>query len=196
LLYATDLCDRLERAVVPALRAGMVVLADRYIFTMMARAVVRGIAPEWVERLYDFAPVPNQVFYLDTNIDVLMPRVVRGDGFGYWESGLDQLFDWDRQRSFVRYQQSLLAEYRWLAERHGFTMLDACQSQDEVFVALKDRLEATFTSNVASPDPRPSSALVLSSAVFGDESNEKVEGLVPILAHSASANGHRPSLLP
>ena len=75
-LYATDFWDRMERQILPALRAGMVALVDRYIFSLMARARVRGLSAEWVENLYGFALVPDLVVYLDIDIEHLVPRVL------------------------------------------------------------------------------------------------------------------------
>src|SRR5690606_13590149 len=85
LLYATDFWDRLERRIVPALRAGMVALVDRYVFSLMARAIVRGVPADWIEGVYGFALVPDQVIYLDIDVDSLLPRVLSGRGLDYWE---------------------------------------------------------------------------------------------------------------
>ena len=86
LLYAADFADRLENTIIPALNAGFVVLMDRYKYTAFARDVVRGLDFEWVEKLYDFAPEPDLVFYLDMPVDVLLKRVIGTTGLDYWES--------------------------------------------------------------------------------------------------------------
>src|SRR5438477_5275116 len=141
LLYATDFWDRLERQILPALRAGMVALVDRYIFSLMARARVRGLPVEWVENLYGFALVPDLVVYLDIDIEHLLPRVLSTSGFDYWESGQDYLPSPDMYDNFVEHQTRLLAEFRRLAEQHGFTTVDARGPVAEVFRALAEIIE-------------------------------------------------------
>src|SRR5204862_907700 len=84
LFYATDFADRLENEMIPALRAGFIVLTDRYIYSLMARALVRGADPEWVRRVHDFALKPDIIVYLRVNIEELITRVVQNDGFNYW----------------------------------------------------------------------------------------------------------------
>ncbi len=125
----------------PALRAGMVALVDRYIFSLMARARVRGLSQEWVENLFGFALVPHLVVYLDIDIPHLVPRVLSTTGFDYWESGQDYLPSPDVYNNFVEHQTRLLAEFRRLAEQHGFTTVDARGPVPEVFRALADVIE-------------------------------------------------------
>lgn len=141
LLYATDFWDRLERQIVPALRAGMVALVDRYIFSLMARARVRGLSREWIENLYGFALVPDLVVYLDIDIDHLVPRVLSSTGFDYWESGQDYLPSPDVYRNYVEHQTRLLAEFRHLAAEHAFTTIDARGPIAEVFKAMCEVIE-------------------------------------------------------
>jgi dTMP kinase len=141
LLYATDFSDRLERSILPALRAGMVALLDRYIFSLMARARVRGLAAEWVENLYGFALVPDLVVYLDVDIEHLVPRVLGSTGFDYWESGQDYLPGPDVYDNFVEHQSRLLAEFRRLAVEHAFTTVDARGPVADVFRSLCEIIE-------------------------------------------------------
>jgi dTMP kinase len=141
LLYATDFADRLERQILPALRAGMVALVDRYIFSLMARARVRGLATEWIENLFGFALVPDLVVYLDIDIDHLVPRVLGSTGFNYWESGQDYLAGPDVYGNFVEHQTRLLAEFRRLAVEHAFTRVDARGTIAEVFRSLCEVIE-------------------------------------------------------
>src|SRR3979490_3079406 len=89
LFYATDFIDRLEIEMVPALRAGFIVLTDRYIYSLMARAIVRGMDPTWIRSIYSVALVPDAVLYLRIGIDQLLPRVVFSRVLDYWASGLD-----------------------------------------------------------------------------------------------------------
>jgi dTMP kinase len=145
LFYATDFWDRMERQIIPALRAGMVALVDRYIFSLIARAVVRGVSGDWMETLYGFALVPDLVIYLDIDVEHLLPRVLTKTGFDYWESGLDYLSEPDVYRSFVTYQTALLAEFLRLADRHAFSVVDARQSIAEVFGVVRAQVEAAVT---------------------------------------------------
>ena len=140
LFYATDFWDRLERQIVPALRAGMVALVDRYIFSLIARASVRGVSREWMEQLYGFALVPDRTIYLDVDVEHLLPRVLTR-GFDFWESGLDFLGEQDVFRSFEIYQAELLAEFLRLAEDHGFEVVDARSSIAGVFDVLRGHVQ-------------------------------------------------------
>src|ERR1700726_1753985 len=109
LFYTTDFADRLENEIIPALRAGFVVLIDRYIFSIMARAVARGEDRRWIEQVAGFALVPHAVYYLRTDVEHLVSRVVLGRGaFDYWESGMDLRFGPDMYESFVKYQTRLI----------------------------------------------------------------------------------------
>ena len=93
LYYVTDFADRLENEIIPALRAGFVVLTDRYIFSIMARAIARGEDRAWIERVASFALVPHAIYYLRAEVKDLVSRVVVGRGaFDYWESGMDMRF--------------------------------------------------------------------------------------------------------
>src|ERR1043166_9570341 len=89
LFYATDFADRLENQMIPALRAGFIVLTDRYIYSLMARSIVRGADPEWIREVYEFALKPDIVLCLRVNIDDLVTRVIQHAGFNFWESGMD-----------------------------------------------------------------------------------------------------------
>jgi len=149
LFYATDFADRLENQIVPALRAGFVVLTDRYIFSLMARAMVRGIDPEWVRSAYNFALKPDAVFYLRIGVDDLIPRVVFGRGFDYWESGMDLHPSEDMYESFRKYQGALLSQFEVLGEEYGFDFVDASAGSRTVFEQLKAGI-----ARVLSGEPR------------------------------------------
>ncbi len=163
LLYATDFWDRLERQIVPALHAGMVALADRYIFSLIARARVRGLSGRWLRDLYDFALVPDRVIYLDIDVEQLLPRVLAGGGFDYWESGQDYLRDPNLYQNFIHYQEALLKEFRRLARANRLTTIDARGSVSQVFTRLKSELEGMLDDMAAEP-LATGPALVLPSA--------------------------------
>ena len=147
LFYATDFADRLENEIIPALRAGFVVLTDRYIYSLIARAIVRGSDPEWLREVYGFALRPDAIFYLRVQIDDLVTRVLQSRGFDYWESGMDMHMGEDMYESFVRYQKWLLAEFDKMVETFGFQIVDASGSVEEVFENLRDRVDRVIGRN-------------------------------------------------
>ena len=128
LLYACDFADRLEKEIIPALKAGFIVLADRYIYTAIARAGVRGTDSQWIRRLYGFAIAPHLVFYLKIEADELARRVLEGGGIAYWEAGMDMKAGDDIYDSFKSYQRALLKEYAAMADEFGFRVLDGRKS--------------------------------------------------------------------
>src|SRR3954451_12564757 len=136
LLYATDFADRLEKEIIPALKAGFVVLSDRYIFTAMARAGVRGVDRAWVRNLYGFGIAPHLVFYLRIDEKTLIRRVLQARGMDYWESGMDLKHGDDIYDSFRTYQQKLLKEYASMGDEFHFRTLDARRKVD----VLQDEL--------------------------------------------------------
>lgn len=140
LFYATDMVDRLEKIIIPALRAGFVVLTDRYIYSIIARAMVRGVDPAWIRDVFGFAMVPDAVFYLHADLPHLIPRVLNARGFDYWESGMDFLPHRDYYEAFVEYQTRLLAQFEAMIEEYDFHRIDATRSIREVFQDLKTQL--------------------------------------------------------
>ena len=132
LMYAIDFADRLENQILPALKSGFVVLADRYLYTALARARVRGIDPEWVRALYGFAVLPHLVLYLKVDTDTLIRRVLQGDGIDYWEAGMDLNPGADPYDSFMSYQGRLIACFDDLAREFGFRVVDGTRSIYEI----------------------------------------------------------------
>ncbi len=132
-----NFADRLEREIIPALRAGFIMLTDRYIYSIIARALVRGTDPAWIRGLFSFALVPDIVFYLQADVSNLVPRVLNARGFDYWESGLDFLPGRDYYDNFVEYQRRLLAQFDAIADEYGFHRIDANRSMHEVFKDLQ-----------------------------------------------------------
>lgn len=137
LFYATDFADRLENEILPALRAGYVVLTDRYIYSLMARAAVRGMERQWLRRLYGFALRPDLILYLQINIEKLIPRVLASGGYDYWESGMDYVAADNMHDAFVKHQTALLREFDHMAQEYNFTVIDATRSIEEVFHDLQ-----------------------------------------------------------
>src|SRR5215213_8965766 len=141
LFYTTDFADRLENEIIPALRAGFVVLIDRYIFSIMARAIARGEDRRWIEQVAGFALVPHAVYYLKAEVEDLVTRVVLGRGaFDYWESGMDLRFGPDMYESFVKYQTRLIKALDSMVEPYEFTVIDAGQPVPKIFRDLQRRI--------------------------------------------------------
>lgn len=142
LLYATDFADRLEHEIIPALRAGFIVLSDRYIYTAFARAVVRGADPQWVRDLFGFALQPDLVLYLKADVKTLVKRALLSPprGLDYWESGLDQYPGLDPYESFLRYQPKLLREFDRLAKEFGFVVVNARRGINAVQKRLREHI--------------------------------------------------------
>jgi dTMP kinase len=147
LFYATDFVDRLENEIVPALRAGFIVLTDRYIYSLMARAIVRGMDAAWIRSIFGVALVPDAVFYLRIGVDELIPRVVFSRGFDYWESGMDVFPGHDMYESFRNYQAALLAEFDRLSAEYNFQTIDASADPKVVFAQLKHKILSILESD-------------------------------------------------
>jgi len=142
LLYATDFADRLEKEIIPALKAGFVVLSDRYIFTALARAGVRGVDRPWLRSLYAFAIAPHQVFYLKLDVETLIRRVLAARGMDFWESGMDLKHGDDIYDSFRAYQNRLLREYSSMADEFNFRVVDARRSIEQIQSELRRQVGA------------------------------------------------------
>src|SRR3954466_2317651 len=155
LLYATDFADRLEKEIIPALKAGFVVLSDRYIFTALARAGVRGVDRQWLRNLYGFAIAPHMVFYLSIDVKTLIGRVLESRGMDFWESGMDLKHGDDISDSFRTYQQRLLKEYASMGDEFHFRTVDARRSVDKIQDELR-RQVAGFLE----PAERPAEPLI------------------------------------
>ena len=140
LFYATDFVDRFESRILPALRAGFIVLTDRYIYSLIARAVVRGADPDWIRSIYGLALKPDAIFYLKIGVEDLVPRVLQRGGFDYWESGMDMRLGADLFESFVNYQTGLLEQFEVMEEEYGFQVIDASLPVEQIAEQLKQRV--------------------------------------------------------
>jgi len=142
LFYATDFADQLENIIIPALRAGFMVLADRYIYTLMARDIVRGMDEQWVKNVYSIALVPDAVFYLNVSPEELVQRnVAKNAALDYWESGMDIGLSRDIFDCFVQYQRLMAKEFERMQNSYGFTMVDGHRSVAEIYTDLQKQIE-------------------------------------------------------
>ncbi len=145
LFYATDFADQLEHSILPALRAGVVVLADRYIYTLMARDLVRGMDEAWLRNLYGIALVPDAVFYLEVAPEQLVQRVfAKNQTLDYWESGMDLGLSRDMFDSFLKYQGAVRDTFRRLQSTYGFSIINGERSPDSINQELRERVEAVL----------------------------------------------------
>lgn len=148
LLYAADFADRLENQIIPALKSGFIVLLDRYYYTALARDVVRGQDIEWVKNLYDYAPEPDLVFYLDMPVDVLLKRIIGTTGLNYYESGRDVGFSTDFYKSFEIYQNKCLEQYNNMKSEYNFKSIDGTKSIEDIHKIMNAEVQKILTSGV------------------------------------------------
>jgi dTMP kinase len=140
LLHATDFAHRLVHHILPPLKAGMIVLADRYVYTAFARDVVRGCHPAWVREIYQFAPRPDRAFYFNVPIDISVSRILSGRAkLKDYEAGMDLNLSDNRVESFKIFQGRILNEYRNITSEYGLTEIDATAS-----IAEQQRLLRTY----------------------------------------------------
>jgi dTMP kinase len=141
LLYATDFADRLEHQIIPALRSGFIVLADRYIYTAFARDIVRSGDRKWIRDVLGFALVPDLVCYLRIDVDTLALRVIETKGMDFWESGMDLRLGTDLYDSFKKYQSLMIEEFDKMAEEFGFEVVDARKPPEEIQEGLRAHIQ-------------------------------------------------------
>lgn len=143
LFYATDFADQIENTIVPALKSGFIVLADRYIYTLMARDIVRGGNKEWLQKLYgDIALVPDAVFYLQCAPRFLIDRnFSKSNGLDFWESGMDIRLSRDIFDSFLKYQRKMRAEFTLFHNEYKFEIINGNRSPRAISLDLQHKLE-------------------------------------------------------
>lgn len=141
LFYATDFMDQLENVIIPALRAGFIVLSDRYIYTLMARAIVRGADVSWVKSLYGMAIIPDAVFYMMVRPQILIERNFQKKAtLDYWESGMDIGYSPDMFKSFFTYQHQIQKQFKKMKDEYGFQIINGNRSIKTIFNDLKNRI--------------------------------------------------------
>ena len=132
LIHATDLADRIERHIIPPLKAGAIVLADRYIYTAFARDVVRGVSQRWVRELYRFAVRPTIAFYFRVPLEISLRRILGARaGLKYYEAGMDLDLSEDIEDSFRLFQSRIRDQYERMVEEFGLTVIDATRPIEE-----------------------------------------------------------------
>jgi len=132
-------------------------LTDRYVYSLIARAIVRGADPDWIKRVYSFSLKPHAVYYLRIEVPELVPRVLASGGFDYWESGMDIPMGEDLYESFVNYQRRLIGELDLLASEYNFETLNATLPVDEIADDLETRVSRLMATREIAMDGNPSS---------------------------------------
>jgi dTMP kinase len=149
LFYAADFADQLENKIIPALRAGYIVLADRYIYTLMARDAVRGISRRWSHNLFGFAVKPDLVYYLDVDPNELVHRVFqKNSSLDYYESGADLRLSEDMLESFIKYQRLIGKEFQRMQKQYGIVPINGNRTVVEINSELQDRIIKATDSNI------------------------------------------------
>src|SRR5918999_1664762 len=149
LFYAADFADQLENKIIPALRAGYIVLADRYIYTLMARDAVRGISRRWSHNLFGFAVKPDLVYYLDVDPNELVHRVFqKNSSLDYYESGADLRLSEDMLESFLNYQRLIGKEFQRMQKLYGIVPINGNRTVVEIKSELQDKIIKAIDSNI------------------------------------------------
>jgi dTMP kinase len=147
LLHATDFASRLFHEILPPLKAGMVVLADRYMYTAFARDVVRGVSPSWIRKVYSFAIRPDLAFYFKVPIDVAVSRLLGGRAqIKFYEAGMDMGFSQDINESFKIFQSRILTEYDKIVDEYSLTVMDATQDIETQQSAMRQVVERALAN--------------------------------------------------
>ena len=192
LFYATDFADQLENRIIPALRSGFVVLADRYIYTLMSRAIVRGVEPAWIRDVYSIALVPDAVFYLAVSPKILVERNLRKhEALDYWESGMDMHRSSNMYGSFIEYQRLIQKQFKAMQEHYGFESINGNRSPRAVQNELRGKIEVIMNGKVAlveeeSDDSNRQERIARSTTTFADGSKRDQSAV-----RGQSAAGHR-----
>ena len=140
LLHATDFADRYEKNIFPLLRAGYIVLADRYIYTAYARDIVRGCNPIWVKKVYDFASKPDLVFYFRVPVDVAAERILSGrPKLKYYEAGMDLDLSNDIYESYRIFQSKIIEQYDTMITKENFAVIDGTYNIEQQQQLVRDK---------------------------------------------------------
>ncbi len=149
LLHATDFTDRYERNMLPLLRGGYIVLADRYVYTAYARDVVRGCNPGWIRKVYNFAVKPDIRFYFRVPIDIAMKRILVGrPKLKFYEAGMDLNLSHDPLESYRIFQSRIIEQYELMSDEEDFTVIDGSQDIEEQQEIVRESVSQLMPSNM------------------------------------------------
>lgn len=143
LFYATDFYDQLENRIIPMLRAGHIVLADRYFYTLIARDLARGASFDWIQKVYSMAVKPEAVFFLKVPVKILIDRTLQAKKeLNYWESGMDMGFSRDWYESFIRYQTKMSQHFLTIGKECDFKFINGNRSTSSINKELRAKIES------------------------------------------------------
>ena len=149
LLHATDFADRYERNIFPLLRAGYIVLADRYVYTAYARDIVRGCDPLWIRKVYDFALKPDITFYFRVPVDVAAGRILSGrPKLKYYEAGMDLNLSNDIYESYRIFQSRIIEQYEKMARTENFTVIDGTLNIEQQQKMVREKFNNTIPGEI------------------------------------------------
>ncbi len=158
LMTATDFADRWERYIFPLLKAGGIVLADRYAFTAFARDVARGVDPTWVRNMYSFAPMPDLTLYFRVPLDVAVDRILSSRAkIKYYEAGMDLGLSDNKVTSFRLFQQRVIDEYEKMVDEFGMTVIDGTESVQKEQKLVRQLVTRILRGWEGLPNPIPRS---------------------------------------
>ncbi|MDD4527851.1 MAG: dTMP kinase [Candidatus Margulisbacteria bacterium] len=140
LLHATDFADRLYKTIIPALTSGHIVLADRYVFTALARDYARNCDRDWLRNLYSFAPKPDATFYFQMPVEVSLERITQTRQPKYYEAGMDMKLSSDPYKSYVLFQSKVISEYETMVDEFGLTLMDGMQEIHDKQVLFREKV--------------------------------------------------------
>lgn len=194
LFYATDFADQLENRIIPALRSGFIVLADRYIYTLMARAIVRGVEPAWIRDVYSIALIPDAVFYLAVSPKILVERNLRKHAaLDYWESGMDMHRSSNMYASFIEYQRLIQKEFKVMQEHYGSETINGNRSPRAIQHELRAKVEIILNGKAnhveeGSDEPDHSERIARSTTTLtdGSEGDQPAVRRQPAARHRAA----------
>ncbi len=146
ILHATDFADRLENIIVPALKAGLIVLADRYCYTAFARDVARGVDKEWVRNLYGFSIRPDGTFYFQVPVEVSLGRINNDRVPGYYEAGMDTGLSRDPRESYKLFQSIIINEYDKMVDEFDFYIMPATHPIHEQQLLFREKISQLLTN--------------------------------------------------
>ncbi|MDD3237244.1 MAG: dTMP kinase [Candidatus Gastranaerophilales bacterium] len=141
LLHAVDFADRLEQIIIPALKAGFIVLADRYVYTAFARDVARGADPDWVRNMYGFAVKPDLTLYFHVPVEVSLERICSNRTPKFYEAGMDLKISNDPYESYKIFQSRVNAEYKKMVSEYGLVEIDACDSIHAKQIIFREKVK-------------------------------------------------------
>ena len=141
LLHAVDFADRLEKTIIPAMKAGFIVLADRYVYTAFARDVARGVDSRWVKNMYGFAVKPDMVFYFDVTSKVSLDRICQNRQPKFYEAGMDLKLSNNPYKSYVIFQNRVNEEYKKMVNEYGLIRIDATEGLHKKQLILREMVQ-------------------------------------------------------